>query len=94
MFPYESWECTDNGYGELYDKYSVVYSVWTFDRNNGFTLLGSVSEDCTKSFYYYCETRGLYIGDELYVVRLGSGTTVTSYDLGTFTLIDTEVTSG
>ena len=94
MFPYESWECTDNGYGELYDKYSVVYSVWTFDRNNGFTLLGSVSEDCTKSFYYYCETRGLYIGDELYVVRIGSGTTVTSYDLGTFTLIDTEVTSG
>lgn len=93
MFPYESWECTDNGYGELYDKYSVVYSVWTFDRDNGFTLLGSVSDDCTEFRYYY-ETRGLYIGDELYVVHLGSGTTVTSYDLGTFTLIDTEVTAG
>lgn len=67
-------ECYD------YDKrdWSVVYTVYSYDKQNGFKQEMSVALDNSND---YSMTRGLYIGDWLYVVE---NNRINSYSLAGF----------
>ena len=76
------------------DKEGPYYMVWDYDEEDGFQVLmdESLSDSSSEDYYYsgdystYANTRGIVIGDYIYVVIPGEG--VKSYDTNNYKLVD------
>lgn len=60
-----------------------AYQLYRFDQNKGFVLLGEISFNVNNDYYFYNESRGLYIENYLYVFGANQ---IKSFDLQTMNL--------
>ncbi|SEQ79284.1 Secreted protein containing C-terminal beta-propeller domain [Lachnospiraceae bacterium NE2001] len=76
------------------NKLGPYYMVWDYDEDDGFQILmdEALSDSSSEDYYYsgdystYANTRGIVIGDYIYVVIPGEG--VKSYDTNNYKLVD------
>lgn len=71
------------------DKEGMFYMICDYDEKNGFQILMDEKLGEDNDYYDYTtmdDTRGIVIGDYLYVVTSGSG--IKSYDTTNYKLVD------